>query len=349
MLHNYRKGIVDKVRSFTTHDLDYQRPLNHEQRYAGPCLKLRDPVPILHYWWNTRLAPQKLEPFGITDARQFFYLYIKKYHERFPARNIRVASFGTGGIEMECSLARKLVDAGIATFTIDCIDVTATGTVSQTKCCIDQDVVAHVFMRQGGVDHWIPEMPCDIVLCNESLHHVFELEALLTMVKIALVDEGMLLVADVIGKNGHQLWPESLGIVEEFWRQLPARYKYNHLLERLELRYANHDYSAGSLEGIRSQDILPLLNALFNFELFIPFANIIPVFVDSAFGHNFNAHSEWDQDFIDRVHQRDEQGIRSGELKPAQMLAALGKETVAMQLVDPKLTPDFCIRHTGHR
>jgi hypothetical protein len=127
---------------------------------------------------------------------------------------------------------------------------------------------------------------------------------------------------------------------------VPARYKYNHVLNRLELRYSNHDYSIGTLEGVRSQEILPLLNSMFNFELFIPFANMVPVFIDRPFGYNFNAESEWDQDFIDRVHERDEQGILSGELKPTQMLGAMCTETVETRLVNPRLTPAFCIRHS---
>ncbi len=193
---------------------------------------------------------------------------------------------------------------------------------------------------------WPTYNPCDIIICNQSLHHVTELESLFSIISTTLVDDGFLLVSDVIGKNGHQLWPEALGIVDEFWRQLPARYKYNHLLKRLELRYANHDYSHVMREGISSQDILPLLNELFKFELFIPFGNVVPLFVDRPFGYNFNADSEWDQDFIDRVHERDEQGILAGELKPSQMLAALCKGPVETQLVDPRLTPEFCVRNT---
>jgi len=349
-MDNYRKGSADRAGSFiAAHDKDYQGRLNQEPAYFGQGMSAHEPTAISHYWANAHLAPQKFKQFGITDAEQFFYLYVKKYHERFPERNIQVASLGTGNSDMESRLARKLLDNNISSFTIVCIDVTASITKIQLGYSRSLDVADYVFTQAGGVTAWLPETPCDIVLCNQGLHHVLELESLLAMIKISLVAEGLFLVADIIGKNGHQLWPEALGHVEEFWKQLPARYKYNHMLKRLELRFTNHDYSTGTLDGVRSQEILPMLNSLFNYELFIPFANIVPVFVGSPFGYNFNADSEWDQDFIDRVHERDEQGILSGELRPAQLLAALCKEPVQTRLVDPRLTPEFCVRHTSYR
>jgi hypothetical protein len=116
------------------------------------------------------------------------------------------------------------------------------------------------------------------------------------------------------------------------------------LLKRHEHEYINHNATTKSFEGIRVQDILPLLIEYFNFELFIPFANIVTVFIDRPFGHNFDANRGWDRDFIDRVHARDEQGIISGELKPTQMLAVLRNVPTTQQLVDPKLTPEFCVR-----
>jgi SAM-dependent methyltransferase len=348
-MDNYRKETADRVRSLiAAHDMDYQRRMNHEPARSSQCMRLHEVPAIFHYWANTHLAPHKFQQFGITDTEQFFFLYAKKYHERFPERNISLLSLGTGSNDMEVRLARRLLDNNISEFRIDCVDVTAALSGNALEYSANPYLAEHVFIQAGGIEGWLPDSPCDIVLCNQSLHHVPELEYLFSMIKASLVDEGYLLVSDAIGKNGHQLWPEALGIVDEFRRQLPARYKYNHVLNRLELRYTNHDYSTGTLEGVRSQDILPLLHALFNFELFIPFANVVPVFIDRPFGYNFSADSAWEQDFIDRVHKRDEQGILSGELKPAQMLAVLCKEQVQMQLVDPRLTPEFCIRHASY-
>jgi hypothetical protein len=58
-------------------------------------------------------------------------------------------------------------------------------------------------------------------------------------------------------------------------------------------------------EGIRSQDILPLLLEYFHFEVFIPYGNVIDPFIDRTFGPNFDSSREWDRDF----HRR---GSRAG-------------------------------------
>ena len=147
-------------------------------------------------------------------------------------------------------------------------------------------------------------------------------------------------------RNGHLRWPEALKIVEEFWRELPDNYRYNHSLSRHEPQFINWDCSAEGFEGIRAQDILPLLVGNFKFELFLPFANVVYAFIDRPFGPNFNHNGEWDKNFIDRVHARDEEGMLSGELKPTQMLAVLRTVDIVTRLVHPKLTPEFCVRRT---
>ena len=106
----------------------------------------------------------------------------------------------------------------------------------------------------------------------------------------------------------------------------------------------NWDCSIQGFEGIRSQDILPLLLSQFHFELFVAYGNVIDPFVDRAFGHNFDATAQWDRDFIDRVHQRDEEAILAGWIKPVHMEAVVGKEIPERILCHPPLTPEFSVR-----
>ena len=62
-------------------------------------------------------------------------------------------------------------------------------------------------------------------------------------------------------------WPEAYGVLSELWKELPETYKYNHQLKRLEIEYENWDCSTEGFEGIRSQDILPLLIETFHLDL----------------------------------------------------------------------------------
>ena len=132
--------------------------------------------------------------------------------------------------------------------------------------------------------------------------------------------------------------------MQPFWNELPPAYRYNRLLDRDEPTFINHDCSTSGFEGIRAQDILPLLCERFGFEFFFSYGNIIFPFIDRSFGHNFQAGEDWDRDFIDRVHERDEQGMFAGELTPSSMLGVAIKGEVETKVRDSRLTPQACIR-----
>lgn len=184
----------------------------------------------------------------------------------------------------------------------------------------------------------------DGVMANQSLHHVTHLEHLFDQVKHGLHADGSFVISDMIGRNGHQRWPESLDIVNKFWKELPNSYKFNVLLNRFEKEYDNWDCSKEGFEGIRAQDVLPLLLQRFKCEKFVGFGSAIDIFVDRCFGHNFNPKSEWDQELIDRVHALDEDGLKSGKLTPTHMVAVFVKELKVTPFYFRGLEPALSIR-----
>ncbi|HTR00898.1 MAG TPA: class I SAM-dependent methyltransferase, partial [Candidatus Acidoferrum sp.] len=322
---------------------DYQQRLAQEKQNFNDYLNVHDLPAIFHYWSNKYLAP-KFRTFGITDPEQFYLLYAEKFRQRFPDRNMTLLSIGCGNCDMEARLARNLLDKGIGKFKIECLDINEAMLERGKQYAVELGVQDNLVMVCADFNRWQPDKRYDVIIANQCLHHVQELEQLFALIKGCLDPEGYFVTCDVIGRNGHLRWPEALELVQQFWRELPEHYRYNRLLSRQEMEYINHDCSVESFEGIRAQDILPLLIENFHFELFIPYSNIILPFIDRPFGHNFNAQAEWDRDFIDRVHARDEAGMLSGELKPTQMLAVLRSVPVKPLLLDPRLTPRDCVR-----
>ena len=148
----------------------------------------------------------------------------------------------------------------------------------------------------------------------------------------------------MIGRNGHMRWPEALAVVEEFWKEFPREYRYNCQLRRQEDTYGNWDCSVEGFEGIRAQEILPLMSQRFAFDLFFAYGNVIDPFIDRGFGPHFKVEREWDRGFIDRVHARDEEEILSGRIKPTHMFAAARRDGDVQTLVWRHLTPEFCAR-----
>lgn len=342
-------ALINRIRALlgarTFQDEDYERRVRNELANFREVTNVHDLPEIFHYWSNKHLAPPKFHPYGITDPEQFFFLYASKFHDRFPDASIRMVSIGSGNCDMEVRLAAKLKAAGVADFTIDCLDINTDMLARGKVLAREHGVSQHIKGSEADFNRWKPSGTYDIVLANQCLHHVVELESLFSAVRKCLNPQGYFLVSDMIGRNGHQRWPEALALVQQFWEEIPESYRYNQLLKRQEPQYINHNCAEDSFEGIRAQDILPLLISNFHFELFLPFANIIMTFIDRPFGHNFDAKAQWDRDFIDRVHARDEAGMLNGELKPTSMLAVLRTIKVETTQLHPKLSPTFCVRN----
>ena len=69
-------------------------------------------------------------------------------------------------------------------------------------------------------------------------------------------------------------------------------------------------------------------------------------FVERSFGPNFSVDREWDRDFIDRVHARDEQEIAAGRIKPTHMFAVMRTGALGESRTVGSLTPSGAIRHS---
>jgi len=125
---------------------------------------------------------------------------------------------------------------------------------------------------------------------------------------------------------------------------MPERYKYNHQFGRVVDPYENFDCSQNGFEGIRAQDILPLLMRHFHFEIFAAFGNVIDPFIDRAYGYNFNMADPADLAFIDRIHDLDTRQLDAGILKPTHLMAAMSVDAIASPRTIPYRTPEFCVR-----
>jgi hypothetical protein len=166
-------------------------------------------------------------------------------------------------------------------------------------------------------------------------------------VHAALDDHGVFVTNDMIGRNGHMRWPEVLEFVESIWAFMPDRYKLNRQLNRFEAEFVNWDCSHEGFEGVRAQDILPLLNGTFEFESFLAFGGIVDVFVDRAFGHNFDPSSDIDKAFVDFLQLLGDRLTDAAVVKPTTMFAVMSKQTGLTTRVWRNWTPTACERHVA--
>ncbi len=321
----------------------YNTRVDAELESFTNCANVQDLPPISRYWSDKYLIPM-LEPFGFTNAIEFFRIRIAEICRAHPSETVAIASVGAGECAPDINIAEWLLEVGIRNFSFECLDLNPELLLRAKAAAEAKGVAGHFTFKAFDINRWKPAHDYRVILAFQSLHHVLELEALFVRIQAALHPEGLFMTDDMIGRNGHQRWPEALRLVQELWKELPDKYKYNHSLKRFEKEYENWDCAITGFEGIRAQDVLPLLKTYFHFDTFVVFGNVIDIFIDRAFGHNFNPENEWDRAFIDRVHAIDVAGIESGRLKPTHIMAAMSKRPVARTRVHKHLTPEFCVR-----
>lgn len=301
-------------------------------------------LPEIFTWWSNKYVRPKFERLGLSSPDAMFCRYFEQAYvaDRFDTRYF--LSLGTGNCATEVMLAKHLVDKGFVDFQIECVDLNSTLLAEGVASARERGVGDHIVVTEADANKWTPTKVYTGILANQSLHHIENLEGVLAGIELSLAPTGTFITSDMIGRNGHMRWPEALSIVHEFWRELPPEYTYNHLLKRNEPLYENWDCSLEGFEGIRAQDILPLLIKHFEFDFFIPFSNVIDPFLDRTFGPNFSPKRKWDADFIDRVHARDEAELARGSIKPTHIVAAMCNVRPGRFAPDGGLTPRFSIR-----
>jgi SAM-dependent methyltransferase len=322
---------------------DYATRMAAERQIFSEQVEVHDLPPIFHYWSNRYLRP-KLELAGFSHPDAFFATYLERACADVPSSPARFASVGCGNCDTEVRIATILVERGLRDFTIDCIDINEAMLARGRDLAEQAGVTAQIRPVVGDFNDWLPTARYAAVMANQSLHHVANLEGLFNAIETALEPNGRFITSDMIGRNGHMRWPEALAIVQEFWTELPAQYRYNVQLKRHEEQFGNWDCSGEGFEGIRAQDILRLLVERFDFELFIPYANAIDPFIDRSFGSHFDVDNEWDRAFIDRVHARDEEAIEAGTITPTHLIAVLRRRPYAGERrIIGVLTPQDCV------
>lgn len=119
--------------------------------------------------------------------------------------------------------------------------------------------------------------------------------------------------------------------------------KHNHFAKCCEDKYVNYDCTTDdTFEGVRAQDIPPLLLGNFSFRKFVGHGNIIDIFIDRIYGKNFSPVNPSDQRFIDLVENLNTSLIDSGRVKPTAMLATLTKFPCTCNY--SKWLPQFSLR-----
>jgi hypothetical protein len=111
--------------------------------------------------------------------------------------------------------------------------------------------------------------------------------------------------------------PAPSKVVNTLWQALPPRFRINYTAcaePRLDLEVWEADTSTTGMECIRSQDILPLLNAGFQTRHFFPYYSISAFSTRTAPNHELT--NRLDRTVFEFIWELDQHYIGTGELEP---------------------------------
>lgn len=303
---------------------------------------MHDLPPIFHYWSSKYNIPKLKNIIGTEGLVSFYAGYFQKCLAESDSNFL--ISVGSGDSSIEIAVVRELLLRGVKKFNFICLELSPI-LIEKARINIEAaNVEAVITAEEIDINSWNPEFSFAGVMAHHSLHHILDLELLFGIIKKKLAVNGRFLTCDMVGRNGHMRWPEALAFIRCIWKKLPRKYKFNYQSNKYDDYFDNWDCSSEGFEGIRAQDILPLLVKMFSFETFFAYGNLIDIFIDRGFGPNYDPLNKEDTQFIDFIESTNEQLICDGILKPTVVFAVLRNEEIASPKIYKNWTPEFCVR-----
>ena len=300
----------------------YERSLEAQigQYGGGGDIHLSSPAA---HWMNQRhLAPLLREAFGAESVVEIYSRHLASAVLR--SGIAEVVSLGSGSGALEIGIARWARDHGMAPFRITCLELSPGLAREARQAACEAGVDDLVQVIEADLNREIPvRRQVGGFMAHHSLHHLVELEQVFGHVRNWLHPEGAFVTMDMIGRNGHMCWPETLKIVRGIWSQLPAEKRWDQVFQRLDQWYENWDCSIEGFEGVRAQDIMAGLTGHFRFERFVANGSLVSFFSGRRFGPNFDLENPLDREFLERLKAFEDRLCQAGLVRPTALFAVL--------------------------
>ena len=285
---------------------------------------MHDLPAVFHVWSASCVLPGLKHVFGTEDINQFYVEAFIAAARSNPEPPVFL-SLGCGDGAVEIGIAQTLRQRGVGRFRFVCYDLSDI-LLDRFRQALPADLADCFELTTGDLNAHVFEAKFDAVMANHSLHHIVDLEGVYRTTFECLTDDGVFVTNDMIGRNGHMRWPEARLFVEFFWPMLTQRQRRNVLLRRQESAFVDFDCSNEGFEGVRAQEVLPLiLRQGFHPWKFFGFGGMVDVFVDRCFGPGFDVANPDDAFLARRIAFLNEVLLDAGLVKPTMMLAYFTK------------------------
>ncbi len=302
----------------------YEEQVKQQIEQYRDTENMHDLPAIYHVWSASYVQPALKQVFGVDDINQFYVEAFLTASRQNPAPPIFL-SLGCGDGTVEIGIAQALRQRGLGQFRFVCYDLSDI-LLDRFREALPVDLATQFDLVAGDLNAHVFESKFDAVMANHSLHHIVDLEGVYRTIFECLTDGGIFVTSDMIGRNGHMRWPEARLFVDFFWPLLTLRQRRNILLRRQERAFLDYDCSGEGFEGVRAQDVLPLiLKQGFHPWKFLGFGGMVDVFVDRCFGRGFDVANPDDVFLVKRIGFLNEVLLDAELVKPTMMLAYFTK------------------------
>jgi SAM-dependent methyltransferase len=304
----------------------YAERIEHQvKQFAGGVNHVLAPARAA---WQTRyLRPKLIEVMGGASHVEVYVKEMIRAYKAFRASGergvFRIASVGSGDCALECQIAKRLVMAKLENFCLSGLEISPPMVRAGMLRIAKEGLAGCMETVQCDANGDLPELRVSAVIAHHSLHHIVNLEGLFDWVLAHLLPGGVFLSFDTIGRNGHMLWPESRYFVDRLWPLLPDKLRFDGLYKKVLPQYVDHDCSTQGFEGIRAQDILPLLVERFDFDAFLGYGGITDPFLGRRFADNFRADDPIATGFIELIEHTNDGLLLAGSVRPTRMAAVM--------------------------
>jgi len=306
MINNYKNKLKDEINNYKAVENVHDLPASFS--YIGTN-------------YLKKLLKEKLD---IESFDELILNHINLIKSSKKEQDIQILSLGSGNCDFEINFINK---NNLKTH-ITCCEINPHMIKRAKKNAVEKEIDVKITCLECDINKLRLDRTYDIILANHSLHHFVELEHIFNEVNNAMTDNSFFIISDMIGRNGHMYWDNTFDVCNRIWDTLPKEFKYNHLLKKYYKNRIQWDCSLDGFEGIRAQDILPLLDKNFQFKDFGTFFSLINTFTNRDFGHNFDADNHFHRSILDMLWYYDDYFLRNKALKPTQIIASLVKKGV---------------------
>jgi len=304
--------------------------------------RLHSGNPAMAWRNNHVVAPMARSAFGSAGVHTFYAQRIREAIVRTGQNT--VVSIGCGSGHEEIETLRRADELGLPPFAITGLELSPVTAERANRLAEDVGLSDRFSVIVHNLNAGLPNLPpVAAVMAHHMLHHVDALETLYASLRALLDPEGSLLTWDMIGRNGHQRWPETAPLVRSIWQTLPIAQRYDHMMDRSMLHWQDWDCAIEGFEGIRAQEVLPLLTEHFVPFSFIAWGGLLDAFVNDRTGPSFDpVAKESDRKFLERVAALEEALLARRATTPSEMGAEF-------RSVDSGFKPDPKVIHALNR